>query len=315
MLIVVFLCLVGFIGTVFFLLSEPSYHGQSATKWFTQAEAIRGGERPEALKPIAEAFRNMGPDGLKFLLRQLKRMDSQFKKRAVQWIWRMPLPQEVKSAAGRRWNVEKRHIAVDILSAMGPPAKDAVEALVIACADEDDAISANAAVEIRKIAPPNVAIPILIKCLGDPRPEPVAAAAFCLLDLAENPEIDCSESIPALRAALGTRNEYAWLEVARALSQIDPHHAAILLLPNISKILSEPPNQPHLFPKRLIQAFALNVVENLGPTAKECLPQLFSLTNTPDTMVREAAIRAIAKIEAGTNSPGSHGNGKPEPPH
>lgn len=216
----------------------------------------------------------------------------------------MPIPDKAKHwlLSLQTSNAGDRHYAVAILSEIGPPAERALPALIVACQDldEESGTSANAAVAIRRLAPPRVTLPILINCLSDPRPIPVGFSAFSLLDLSD--DVDCSEAIPALRAALGTKDEYAWLEVARALSKIDPEHSASLLLPGVMKILSEPATQPHRLSKRLVQSFTLQVAANLGSRAKECLPQIIALTNAPDNLVSNAAVRAINRIESGTNS-------------
>ena len=93
-----------------------------------------------------------------------------------------------------------------------------------------------------------------------------------------------------------TREEWGWFETARALSKIDPDHSATLLLPNVSKLLSEPATVPHRFPKRILQLFALEIAANLGPPAEQCLPHLLSLTNAPDEMIKRAANKAVKRI-------------------
>ncbi len=277
---------------------EPRYDGVSAGEWFKRAESIQVGSHPQELKSIADAFRSMGPDGVSFLIVRLQCNDTPLQRALIRSLGQIPVLERWKSRllAKQQSDGFKQYVAVNVLSAIGPAAEKAVPALTASCADRDSAVSANSATAIRHIAAPETAIPILTKCLSDGRPSPMAAAAFNLYDLADN-SADCSAAIPALRAAVARPHEVVWFEAARALSRIDGEHSADLVMARAVDILQEDPNKPHFLARRTIQIWIPEILGNLGTNARAAVPCLLTLeTNRYDT-VREAARRAISKID------------------
>jgi hypothetical protein len=63
-------------------------------------------------------------------------------------------------------------------------------------------------------------------------------------------------------------------------------------------VFSEPASAPHRFPKRVLQLWALEIAQNLGPQAEECLSQIVNLTNSPDSLISKLAIKAVKGIGA-----------------
>lgn len=284
---------------------EPYHAGSSATEFFKRALAVGGNVNPDQLRPIAEAFRKMGPDGITFLVGQLEQTDSPWKDRMVKLCLRLPLPERLRFRLMElpTEKLLKRHAAVDLLSALGPAAAPAIPALTISSADPDAAISANSLVAIRQVGAPVIALPILTKGLHDPRAVTAASAAWSVYDLAVG-RTDCSSAIPALRETLQrptrTRDgEHLWFETARALSFIDPAHSADLIMPAILGRLQEQHVSNHFLSAGRYQLWLLEIVGNLGPAAKDAAPAVKTLANATDDHVRQAAQRTLEKIQAG----------------
>jgi HEAT repeat protein len=176
-----------------------------------------------------------------------------------------------------------RRKSVQALGAMGAAAEIAIpvlaEALVL---DESLAVRDAAAEALSRVGV--AALPALVHFLADEDPETRRRAALALGKMGRSARTAAS----ALQSALKDKNPEVGVEAAHALWKItsDPD----LVIPQLVALLTDDDRQVR------IRAFRL--LTSMGPAARSALAPLRNLLNDQRAYVRQAAEKAIERIEA-----------------
>jgi len=101
------------------------------------------------------------------------------------------------------------------------------------------------------------------------------------------------DAVPALAAALADRNAFVRLAAAHALFRIDPKN------PNVTRaIVAAIKEEDRLFPDRFNTMDAVRLAGELGPAAKDAVPELIALWKAPKlhVQVRQSITYALGQI-------------------
>ncbi len=183
--------------------------------------------------------------------------------------------------------LEPRRYIIYALGIIGPPARDAVPALIKCLGSPEHNTRTRAAEALGEIGPDaRPAVPVLRKLLlKDPEELVRHNAANALEGIGKA----AKDAEPDLLAALSDNSYGTRVAAACALPAVgaDPKKA----VPEIIKLLRD--QNSHV---RYMAAYAL---ADFGPAAREAVPELERLLNDGDIDVRKAAARALMTIKAG----------------
>jgi len=284
-------CLVVLVGYCV-IPREPSYKGKRCREWLAELDSAfmfnaRGDaivQKPEH-KEASAAFRQMGAATLPYLIPELEAKDSRWKTNLVLLASKQPLFKFHFLPANVR-----RDRSVRACALLGPSAKPAIPALGFALAN-----GTGSAVEV-------------LKNLG---PESVAVLANALTNAP-----GCAPPYSAARALgrFGADARIAVTNLAWVFQNhwiAPPRAAAAQALAEISRKLIEK-NQAACAEVVLAKAVLIEALEGadsiscraaaealglLGVHAREVIPALLKLLDSPDPSVQRAAKNALSRIE------------------
>jgi len=180
--------------------------------------------------------------------------------------------------------------AAAIIARIGPPAKEAVPALIAALADKNPETRNEVLFALAAIGPEaKEAVPAIKEALKDPDMKVCYSACYALGKIgpaAASAKADLAEH-------LAGDDHFFCMASAWALAQVDPKdpQTAAKSVPVLIQALEEP--DP---PTRLHAAEALGL---LGPLAGDAAAALKKLHGDPDKAVREAAASALKAVGSG----------------
>ena len=195
-------------------------------------------------------------------------------------------------------NAEIRGLAMEILTAIGPVSRDALDSFVTALSDPDPRHRGDAAVAIAAVGPAAAdAVPELLKILADADAPPglryAAAYALGRIGPAAKP------AAAALEALTSSPDELMATVATWASLKIDPANTSLFesAVPLLRKALRGG--------KDLARLEAAVALGDIGPAAAGAVP-LLELVSEEDPLptVRAAAKRAIGQIRAGERPAG-----------
>lgn len=174
-------------------------------------------------------------------------------------------------------DTDVRYYAVWALGLLGPDAKGRTADIIRLLDDRSADVRRKAAFAIGRIAPPDVAVPVLIKVLADDNADVRTAAVAALAGFDK-------EAVPALADALKSPHPRICLHAAQALGQIGP--AADAAVPALTPLLASK--------EKGIGTEARGALARFGKVA---LPALIKALNSEDFTLRRRAVQAIAEID------------------
>ena len=198
-------------------------------------------------------------------------------------------PHAVPRIAGALENEQLCPIAVEVLTAMGPAAKEAVPALVEKLRSTDDPeLRREIHLALASIGPDaKAAVPVLIENLSDENPKVRSSAAYALGKI--GPAAQKAES--ALRERFANDDDrFVRLSAIWALLHVRPGDQRIArrALPLLIEALKS--DRPD------VRFEAAATLGELGPIARGAIAALESLRNDRDEAVRAVAQEAISKL-------------------
>jgi HEAT repeat protein len=179
---------------------------------------------------------------------------------------------------------------LEILAALGPAAKPAVDDMIKSLADADPAVRGDAAAAIAAIGPDAAAaVPSLVKMLAD-EGAPVARypAAYALgrIGPAAKPAVE------QLRALATSPDEVLATVAVWSAIKIEPGDSSMfdLAIPALRKALRAE--------REIVRLEAAVALGDIGPEARAAIPMLELVSEEdPSKSVRSAAAAALAKIK------------------
>ena len=184
---------------------------------------------------------------------------------------------------------EMRAKAATIIARIGPPAKEAVPALIAALEDQSPETCCEVLFALAAIGPDAAeGVPALVKALGNPEANVCYGACYALGKIGP-------AAMPAkaqLLATLDSEDPFLAMAGAWALAQIDPNspETAKKSVPVLIKALAEP--------DPMTRTQAADALGLLGALAKEAEAALTEAQKDESEIVREAAAGALKKIGA-----------------
>lgn len=180
---------------------EPQFGGRRLSEWLANLD--RQHNRRSQIERAEKAVRCIGPNALPFLLRMLQTSDSAFKRKGIEMArkqsviafqfpdenqrlnWALAgfhaLGSEAESAVptliawieakGVTTDTRTRCRALAAIREIGPPASNAIPALLAALNDKEKWVRSNAAIALGAVGQrPAVVVPALVASLNDPDP-------------------------------------------------------------------------------------------------------------------------------------------------
>lgn len=198
----------------------------------------------------------------------------------------------VDTLRGRLSDPALRGRVLEILGAIGPEAKPAIDDMIKALGDADPATRGDAAVAIAALGPDAAAaVPVLEKMLREDDAAPAtrypAAYALGRIGPAAKPALE------QLRALSGSTDEVLATVAVWAAIKIDPQDASLLeqAIPALRKAVRAD--------REIVRLEAAVALGDIGPAAASAIP-ILELVSEEDSAktVRAAAATALAKIKA-----------------
>ena len=185
---------------------------------------------------------------------------------------------------------EVRPRAAAIIARIGPPAKEAVPALIAALGDKSPETRNEVLFALAAVGPDaKEAVPAITQAMKDPDMKVCYVACYALGKIGPA----AASAKAELAEHLAGDDHFFCMASAWALAQIDPKDAELAAksVPVLIQALEEP--DP---PTRLHAAEALGL---LGPLAGDAAAALKKLQSDPDKAVREAAVGALKAVGSG----------------
>ncbi len=185
-------------------------------------------------------------------------------------------------------NEKLRLYAMNVLKRIGPEASEAVPALASALQSDDAELRRELQFTLAAIGPAAApAIPQLVKSLRDDDQEIRYSAIYALGRIGEQAKDACPELIELLQSD----DQFTRVAAVWAMTRIDPGRPEIAEagVPLLSEALQSE--------RELLRAEAAATLGELGDSAKSALPALKEALNDPSTEVRQAAQRALERLE------------------
>jgi HEAT repeat protein len=230
---------------------------------------------PEILRPLMEkVMAEASPEALNDILDAVASLGEKAVPRLIKAL-------EVEAVRPR---------AAAIIARIGPPAKEAVQALIKALADKNPETRNEVLFALAAIGPDaKEAVPAIAQALKDPDPKVCYAACYALGKI--GPAAVAAKA--DLLEHLTGNDHFLCMAGAWALAEIDPKdpQTAAKVVPVLIQALEE--SDP---PTRLHAAEALGL---FGPLAGDAAAALKKLQSDPDQGVREAAAAALKAIGSG----------------
>jgi HEAT repeat protein len=218
LLVGVFMIAAAFLGWRLFNPPEPVYQGKPLSDWVRQFSTnfAVGIVSTSSAQEAEQALRQIGPEALPYLLRQMRVSDSALKKRlraTVLGKWHDRLGLRDRSADIRRLGAHGIH-------ALGTNAAPAAQALIeIATRHPDEDARYLAVFGLRKLAPVGEPVfPFLVQCLTNSEPAIRDEAALALGGIRDRPEIVVSHLIQYLQFAKTSPSTYECSDTVWLLS-------------------------------------------------------------------------------------------------
>ncbi len=208
-------------------------------------------------------------------------------------------------------DADSKSKAIDELAALGSEATPAVSALAAALADDNAGVRWRAARALAEIGPGAAsALPTLVATLKDQEPLVRANAVRALGEIGEASK----PVVPAIAPLLADADAAVRRATVMAFREIKPDRSVSLpLIANVLEsadpstrtlILSSLAEQGEYAVPALKEAlqnpkaqyWACLVVGEIGPAAKDTVPQLLEVVKSPEVEVRHEALMALAAI-------------------
>jgi HEAT repeat protein len=223
---------------------EPLYKGKPLSEWLI---GVKG--TPDQLQEARESVRHAGTNAIPVLLRLLRMRDSALKLKLINLAQRQQLI-KIKHTAARDWNEvavysfgilrtdaqsavpalveianqnisrDSRNLTIEALRYIGPPAEQAVPALLLWATNADWLTRANAIMALGDIhAEPHRVIPVLTNALHDTNSDVRYCAVTALEQFGQDAEL-------AVVKLLNDPDYNVRDNATNALRRIDPEAAA-----------------------------------------------------------------------------------------
>lgn len=184
------------------------------------------------------------------------------------------------------WDLVRRESA-QALGRVGPPAKQAVEALAkIAESDKSPAARMDALGALGEIGVADGAMPAVMQALSAEEPQIRFAATYALGKFGPS----AKEAVPVLLNYLKIHDDFMPIISAWALVRIDPKHEGL------AELVVEPLTRGLNLPEAQARLEAVKALETLGAKAKPAVPALKGMSKDSDEAVRKAAEKAVKTI-------------------
>jgi HEAT repeat protein len=259
-------------------LSEPEYHGRKLTAWLEDS-SVR--IPPPGWTPIlasddpATAIREIGTNGVPFLVQMLHAKDSPFKRKCMHLLSRQHW---VKFHI--LYDFQKRNLALRGLAILGPDAKAAIPDLANLVSKNDLPGNLDMAIFVlSQIGPASV--PVLVNALNSTNKFvrwPVAQA------LARVADPSCLSS---LLAALKNPDPDTRISVTMALHRFAGQ--ANVIIPALTNCLDDPND--------VVRGGVAGALGSFGPDAEPAFPKLLTMVADTNYQVSEPATLALMRID------------------
>jgi hypothetical protein len=294
---------------------EPVYEGKPLSYWVYEAN---GTSVPEARK-AAQVLRQAGTNAMPTLLRMLRKRDSAFVDQLVALARKQHVVQvrhissryrnfvvprafvrlgaDAKDAVPELIGIFDQHISeesqagiADILSSIGPAAREAIPSLLRAATNQNPSVHVCVISALSAIhAKPESLVPLLTKCLSEPD---AAVNRFAISGLQAFAS-EAQPAVPALVEFFSARRDGNFDKscAGNALKAIDPDAAARVgwSVPVLAESLSNT--------NEGIRFYAASGLGDFGAEAREAVPALVGLLHDPDLFARIAATNALKAID------------------
>jgi HEAT repeat protein len=250
---------------------EPRWQGKPLTEWLDELKQSSG---EDTHRQVAEALRQMGTNSLPLLLDMLHTKDSWLKRKVMvfnrkQSIFQIPVePAE-----------QRRGLAVEALTMLGPTGKPAIPALGEALNGNEPFIPA--AYALAQIGPEAVA-PLAIAVTNQDRQVRIHGIAAMGL-LGSNGQA----AVPFLLMRLNDSDKTVRTFAARSLGQIGDgaSNAIPILISNLSDPLAS------------VRLASIRVLGSFSEKAKAAVPALLKAYATENSTLSREAAAALKKID------------------
>jgi len=177
--------------------------------------------------------------------------------------------------------------AAQLLGRIGPPAKEAVPALIKALSSENSGIQASASAALGEIGPAaKEAVPALIKALSSENIRVRASASAALGQIGPA----AKDAVPALTQTLSTDDQNNLRSSAlEALEKIGVPTTELIVKKYIADLLLEHDSK--------VRALAAQALGKIGPEAKQAFPSLTAALDDSNGKVRAKAAAALIEID------------------
>jgi hypothetical protein len=226
---------------------EPEYQGKKLSEWLDMLDQTDDARAQAQI--VGEALGNMGPEGLRWMLKSLRYEEPGWRSMVHNTVGRLPaqlVPEGVVFSLSQNKRWQRADAAAYMFFALGPRATNAIPELCRMMGDKKAGVASKRAVFVLAslgksgLAPllaalsdprqsnrveivqsisemgtnAGPAVPVLVKCLNDANVDLAVAVAAVLGDLKLEPQV----AVPMLARAL-TNNDYSVRAAsARALS-------------------------------------------------------------------------------------------------
>lgn len=254
---------------------EPQFQGVALSVWVERVHAGRG---EEATAEAEDAVREIGADGIPFLIGKVRSLNSPLKSKVLPWLAQRGL---LRFDWGKEF--EASYKAGSVLQLLGPTAAPAIPSLVRLLPKQpylSASILAAIGPEFGRNAAATEAVPLLIERLNGREPD-LRDAVMGALRAAG------AKAIPALLAATHHSDELVRQRSVILLGSIGAKDKAIpVLVPLLHDKVSN---------VRLAAAIALS---RFGTNASFAVPEMRKLLHDDDSLTVIGAASALAKLDS-----------------